>query len=154
MRTKTIVIFISILVLLLTGCSPKDAPKDSSTDSTKAAPKDSPTPPAKDTTPPRVIETFPANGAVDVDPSVTEMWVVFNEEMTDGNWSWAYTQKHEFPRTTGNAYYTDNFTKNIIPVKLEANKQYVIWINSQNNTGFKDKSGNSSFPYKFTFKTK
>ena len=108
----------------------------------------------KDTEAPRVVSTFPVNMAQDVDPSMTEISVTFNEEMTDGNWSWAYDDEDKFPQTTGQAYYTDTYTKNVLPVKLEANKEYVIWINSSSFKNFKDKSGNSSLPFRFTFKTK
>jgi hypothetical protein len=74
--------------------------------------------------------------------------------MKDGNWSWAYKDKSKFPQISGQAYYTDNNTKNILPVKLESNKEYVIWINTEQFNNFKDKSGNPAFPFKFTFKTK
>ncbi len=54
-----------------------------------------------DTTPPNIVETFPATGSVDVDPSITEITVTFDEPMTDGNWSWAYTKKSQFPQMNG-----------------------------------------------------
>lgn len=108
----------------------------------------------RDTTAPRVIETFPLNGSTDVDPSLNEISVTFNEQMTDGNWSWAYTKKEDFPRTKGQAYYTENYTKNNIPVILEPNKEYIIWVNSEKFKNFKDKSGNSALPFRFTFKTR
>ena len=107
-----------------------------------------------DTTPPRVVSTFPQNGSQDVDPSLTEIYVVFSEEMTDQNWSWVYEDKNSFPKMTGQPYYTDNYTKNILPVSLEENKEYVVWINQQNFSNFKDKSGNSAAPFKLTFETR
>jgi hypothetical protein len=103
---------------------------------------------------PRVIGTHPANQSQDVDPLIGEISVTFNEEMTDGNWSWAYEDKSMFPQISGQAYYTDNNTRNILPVKLESNKEYVIWINTEQFRNFKDKSGNPAFPFKFTFKTR
>jgi hypothetical protein len=108
----------------------------------------------KDTKPPRVVSTSPTNGSQGVDPSTKEISVTFDEEMIDGNWSWAYTEKNEFPQMTGQAYYTENNTKNVLPVKLEPNKEYVIWINSAKHKNFKDKNGNSAIPFKFTFRTK
>jgi len=51
--------------------------------------------------------------------------------MMDGNWSWAYTNKNEFPKIKGQPYYTGNNTKNNLPVILEPNKEYIIWINSE-----------------------
>ena len=107
-----------------------------------------------DSTAPRVISTFPLNGSQDVDPSINEISVTFNEEMMDGNWSWVYEDKDSFPRIIGQTYYTENNTVNRLPVKLEPNKEYVIWINSAQFKNFKDKSGNPAYPFKFTFKTK
>ena len=103
---------------------------------------------------PSVIETFPTNGSIDVDPSINEIAVTFDEEMMDGNWSWAYTNKNKFPEMNGQPYYVEKFTKNILPVKLESNKEYEIWINSKKFKKFKDKAGNSATPFKWVFKTK
>ena len=80
--------------------------------------------------------------------------MTFDEKMTDGNWSWVYEDKKTFPQMTGQAYYSDNYTKNVLPVNLQANKDYVIWINSSQHKNFKDKNGNSALPFKFTFKTR
>ena len=108
----------------------------------------------KDRTPPRVVSTFPQNGSIDVDPSLNEISVTFNERMRDGNWSWVYEDKSTFPQIVGQAYYTEDMTKNVLPVKLEPNTEYVIWINSEGYKNFKDKCGNSACPFKFTFRTK
>ena len=64
---------------------------------------------------PRVVGTIPENGDVAVDPAVTELTVIFNEEMADQSWSWVYEDKNTFPTTTGQAYYADDFTRNIPP---------------------------------------
>jgi hypothetical protein len=108
----------------------------------------------KDTEAPIVIATFPSNGSADVDPLITEISVTFSEEMQDGNWSWAYTNKSQFPEMTGDPSYTENYTKNTLPVKLEPNKEYEIWINSQKFKNFKDKSGNPAIPFRLVFKTR
>jgi hypothetical protein len=108
----------------------------------------------KDTQSPRVVSTMPVNESADVDPSITEISIKFNEEMMDGNWSWAYDNKSEFPQIVGQPYYTENNTRNVLPVKLESNKNYVIWINSSKHKNFKDKNGNSAYPFRFTFKTR
>ena len=108
----------------------------------------------KDTQPPRVISTIPDNQSVDVDPALTEISVKFDEEMRDGSWSWAYTDRSEFPQVVGQAYYVENFTRNVLPVKLEPHKTYVIWINSSKHNNFWDKSGNAAYPFKLTFKTR
>lgn len=107
-----------------------------------------------DTTPPYVVETFPKTGSTEVDHALTEISVIFNEPMTDGNWSWAYTNKDRFPEMAGQPYYMPGLTKNVLPVKLESNKEYEIWINSQKFKNFKDQEGNSATPFRLVFKTK
>lgn len=108
----------------------------------------------KDTSAPTVIATFPPNGSTDVDSSISEISVTFSEEMLDGNWSWAYTNKSKFPELNGDPKYNGNFTKNTLPVRLEPNKEYEIWINSHKFNNFQDKSGNSAIPFKLIFKTR
>jgi hypothetical protein len=133
-----VVIAIVTVLYALTGCGGEEK-----------APENVP-----DTQPPRVVETFPLNGSRDVDPAITEISVTFNEEMMDGSWAWAYTRKEDFPRAKGQTYYTENNTKIVLPVILEPDKEYEIWINSEKHRGFKDKSGNSAVPFVFKFKTK
>lgn len=108
----------------------------------------------KDIDRPRVVSTEPANGSSNVDPALTELTVTFNEVMMNDSWSWAYSNKDQFPTMTGQPYYSSGLKKNILPVRLEANKEYVIWINSEKFVGFKDQAGNSALPFKFYFKTK
>ena len=130
MFKNLLMIMAVVSVLLLSSCSPND------------------------NVPPKVIGTNPPNGAQSVDPSLTELSVIFNEPMMDKNWSWAYEDKDTFPQMTGQPYYSEDNTKNSLPVKLEPNKEYVIWINTVNFKNFKDKAGNPVEPYRFTFKTR
>ena len=109
---------------------------------------------SSDNTLPKVIKTYPKNGAQNVDPAIKEIWIKFDKEMSDKSYSWCYEKKEDFPELNGQPTYTENNTKNSLPVKLEPNKEYVIWINTANIKDFKDKAGNSAIPYKFTFKTK
>jgi len=103
---------------------------------------------------PQVIGSYPQNGTQDVDPNLNEIWVQFDKTMEDQSWSWAYRKEVDFPELAGAPYYTDNYTKNVLPVKLEADKEYVIWINTENLKNFKDKEGNASEPFEFKFKTR
>lgn len=103
---------------------------------------------------PRVIETFPVTGSTQVEPSISEISVTFNEPMIDGNWSWAYTHQDSFPEMKGQPYYLPGLTKNVLPVKLEPNKQYEIWINSEKFKNFKDQAGNSATLFRLIFSTK
>jgi hypothetical protein len=106
-----------------------------------------------DRIPPEVVETFPPRGAKGVDPSITEIWVRFNEPMMDNSWSWCYESMGRFPETYGKPYYTDNNTRNVLPVTLKPNTAYVIWINMSQYRNFKDQNGNPLKPYRFPFET-
>lgn len=130
MKENSLLFLTLALVIILTGCGEKD------------------------NSAPYVVNTFPENGSQDVDPSVNELSVTFNEAMMDGNWSWAYTKISEFPTMRGDPHYTENYTTNILPVKLEPNKEYVIWLNSEKFQNFKDRSGNPLVPFKLAFKTR
>ena len=109
---------------------------------------------ASDTKSPNVIETYPVSGSTDVDPLTKEITVTFDEPMKDGNWSWAYTNKNKFPVMTGQPYYKPGHTVNVLPVKLESNKGYEIWINSEKFKNFKDRAGNPAIPFRLVFTTK
>lgn len=108
----------------------------------------------KDITAPKVIDSFPKTGAQDVDPTTATIWVKFDESMMDNGWSWAYDQQDQFPASTGNPSYSEDNTINTLPVKLEPNHEYDIWVNSDTLKDFKDRSGNSAEPFELKFKTK
>ena len=107
-----------------------------------------------DTQSPTVVSTNPPSGSQDVDPGLTEISVTFSEAMMDKSWSWAYEHQDKFPQITGDPSYDAGFTINTLPVELEPNKEYEIWINTSQFQNFADKAGNPATPYKFVFKTK
>ncbi len=74
--------------------------------------------------------------------------------MQDKSWSWCLEDKNSFPETTGNPQYSDNCTTNILPVRLEPDKEYVLWINNETHTNFTDKAGIPAKPYRLSFRTK
>jgi len=102
---------------------------------------------------PIVAATYPANGD-SVHASLDTIMVTFNKPMTDKSWSWVYESPESFPEMTGEPYYDETMMINYLPVKLEPQKTYVIWINKDNFMNFKDASGNPARPHKFTFSTK
>ena len=126
---KIFIGFILSLSLILTGCTQNSAA-------------------------PKIISTFPQNGSQNVDPSIASIWVQFNESMMDKSWSWAYREKDKFPQLNGDPYYSEENTKNILPVRLEPNHEYDIWINTETLQNFKDKAGNPAQPFELKFKTK
>jgi hypothetical protein len=107
-----------------------------------------------DTEAPTVVSTTPPNGSQDVSPDITEISVTFSEAMMDKSWSWAYEQQDKFPQITGDPSYDASFTINTLPVKLEPNREYEIWINTSQFKNFTDKVGNPATPYKLMFRTK
>lgn len=102
---------------------------------------------------PSVVSTSPANGETQVEAGLVEISVTFNEEMMDGNWSWVYEDRNTFPQMTGQPRYEHDGTRNVLPVRLEPDKEYVIWVNQSGFQNFKDKAGNAAEPYRFTFTT-
>lgn len=109
---------------------------------------------ANDTKAPNVVEIYPVSGSNDVDPLTQEITVTFDEPMKDRTWSWAYTNKNKFPVVVGQPYFKPGYTINVLPVKLESNKEYEIWINSEKFKNFKDRAGNPAIPFRLVFTTK
>lgn len=106
-----------------------------------------------DSTAPRVVQSVPETDSTNIDPATTELRVTFDEPMAAESWSWAYEHEEEFPEITGSPrYLADNKTA-VLPVKLEPNKRYTIWINTSRFQNFKDQSGNPAVPFKLYFET-
>lgn len=108
-----------------------------------------------ETMPPSVIKTFPQSGDGKVDPALKEVRVTFSKEMmTDNQWSWCSYTPETFPEIdkTKIRYLKDKRTC-VLPVKLEAGRTYVIWINTDQYNYFKDQEGNSAIPYLLVFQT-
>lgn len=103
--------------------------------------------------PPKIVDTKPKNNAPDVRPSLTMITVTFSKSMMDKSWSWSYEDKDSFPQTTGAPYYMSDNKTCVLPVKLEPNKKYVLWINTARHKNFKDEAGNPIAPYKLSFTT-
>ena len=103
---------------------------------------------------PTVIKFEPANGATNVDPSLTELKVTFSESMMDGSWSWMMENKGTFPQTAGQPHYASDGKTNVLPVKLKPGKKYVLWVNSKHGHNFKSRSGVPATPARWTFQTK
>lgn len=103
--------------------------------------------------PPVVVKTIPQSGDTKVDPSIKEIRVTFSKKMTDKSWSWSSVSEDTNPETTGKPKYLADKKTCVLPVKLEANKTYGFWLNSQKFGGFKDAQGNSAIPYLLIFET-
>jgi hypothetical protein len=106
-----------------------------------------------DSMPAVVVKTFPEAGAKDVTPGVVEIKITFSKEMTDQSWSWSTVWQGSAPEVVEKPKYLDDNKTCVMKVKLEPNKTYGWWLNSQNYHGFKDKQGHAAVPYLLTFQT-
>ena len=102
---------------------------------------------------PTVVETVPANGSTNIDPGLNQLSVTFDQPMREGNWSWAYTQREQFPETTGTPSFLPGNKTNVLPVRLRPGTHYVIWINSRSHRNFKNPAGETAVPYVLEFST-
>ena len=101
-----------------------------------------------------VVKTVPEAGVNDVDPKLAEIKVTFSKDMQDGSWSWSTLSEESFPQLSGKPKYLADKRTSVLPVKLEPDKTYAIWLNSAKFGNFKDISGQSAVPYLLVFKTK
>jgi len=104
--------------------------------------------------PPVIVKTIPQSGVDDVDSTLTEIRVTYSKDMADGSWSWSTWGQNTFPQTTGKPHYTDDKRTCVLPVQLQPDKTYAVWLNSENFGNFKDSTGKSAVPYLLIFKTK
>jgi hypothetical protein len=103
---------------------------------------------------PVVVKTVPEAGLKDVAPGEVEIKVTFSKEMTDGSWSWSTAWKDSTPESVDKPKYEANHKTCVMKVKLEPNKTYGYWINSQTFHGFQDTKGHAALPYLLVFRTK
>lgn len=105
--------------------------------------------------PPSVVKTVPECGNINVDAATTtQIKVTFSKDMMDGSWSWTQLSDETFPQIIGKPRYLDDKKTCVVDVKLQPEKTYVIWLNSEKLRNFKDTDGNSAVPYLLVFQTK
>lgn len=101
--------------------------------------------------PPRVVSATPDNADVGVDAGVTEIVVVFDQEMRPGGHS-VCGGGPSFPELTGKVVWRDSRTC-VIPVRLEAGKRYDVSINCPAAQNFRGVNGEAAEPYPVSFVT-
>ena len=106
-----------------------------------------------DTIAPVVVKTVPEAGTKAVPPGDFEIKVTFSKEMMDQSWSWSSAWKDSTPDSNDKPHYDTDKKTCIFKVKLEPNKTYGYWINSQNFHNFKDANSRPAVPYLLVFKT-
>jgi peroxiredoxin len=106
-----------------------------------------------DSEPPVVVSTSPKTFADDVEPSLGEITVTFDQTMMDRSWSWTGGGE-TFPKMGGQPTYDQGRTTCSLPVKLEPGKVYWVGINSPDYQNFRSASGVSARQYVILFATK
>lgn len=106
-----------------------------------------------ETAPPVVVKTVPIAGATAVDPALTELRVTYSKPMQDGSWSWSTWGEENFPETSGAPRYLPDGRTCVLPVKLEPDRFYATWLNSDKFHNFQDRDGRPAVPYLLTFTT-
>ena len=101
---------------------------------------------------PQVVSITPANGATDVDPSITVLKVVFDRPMKDGSWSLVGGGEN-FPQVTGKPQYDRARKVWSVQVKLKPNWDYQYMLNSDRFTAFQGANGTPLAPVRVSFRT-
>jgi RNA polymerase sigma-70 factor (ECF subfamily) len=87
-------------------------------------------------------------------PGVVEIKVTFSKEMTDKSWSWSTAWQGSTAESAGDIRYEGDHKTCVWRVKLEPNRTYAYWLNSEKFRNFKDKQGHAAVPYLLVFQTK
>ena len=104
--------------------------------------------------PPVVVKTVPESGAKGVAPGIVEIKVTFSKEMADNSWSWSTAWQGSTPEAVGKPKYEADGKTCVMKVKLEPNKTYAYWLNSEKFKNFKDQQKHPAVPYLLVFQTK
>ncbi len=101
---------------------------------------------------PVVVCTWPRSGDTAVDPALASITVRFSHAMAPDGWSWVGQDGLRSPVTTGNPAWLDAHTQQL-PVQLDPQASYGVWINSDAATAFRSEAGESALPYALWFRT-
>ena len=100
---------------------------------------------------PKVVSTSPSQGAR-VPPSLSELKVSYDHRMAP-SWSFATGGEKAFPELWGNPSLSDDHITITLPIRLEPNRTYVVWMNTDRYKNFKSEDGAAAEPYRLTFST-
>jgi hypothetical protein len=102
---------------------------------------------------PKVVAMVPANGADDVDPGLSSIVITFDRPMRAGSWSFVGGGP-SYPKTTGQPSYDDECKVLTLPVQLEPDHDYELWLNRGQYDSFRSASGKVLRPVHVRFKTR
>ena len=101
---------------------------------------------------PNITATSPQVGAKDVDPSLTEITVTFDQDMSEG-YSWTGGGPDYPTMPEGQKPQWRDKRTCVLPVKLEAGHYYRVGINSKSYHGFRSTAGAAADPSAIYFTT-
>ena len=104
--------------------------------------------------PPLIVETSPKVGATEVDPSLKEITVTFDRDMSRGGWSWTGGGPDYPPIPEGQKPSYRGKRTCVLPVKLEPGHYYRVGINSKSHRNFRSADGVPARPSAIYFTTK
>jgi len=107
-----------------------------------------------DAQPPVVVETYPLSGANNVPLGETEIRVRFSKVMANGSWSWSTAWENSTPETLSAPQYLGDQRTCVLKVRLQPNKTYAWWLNSNQFKNFQDPAGHAAVPYLLIFHTR
>ncbi|MGI8906973.1 MAG: Ig-like domain-containing protein [Candidatus Sumerlaeaceae bacterium] len=103
---------------------------------------------------PQIVSMTPANGATAVDPALSAIQVTFDTPMGSGmSWTGGGSAYPKTPDGQRPGWSADKKTCTL-PVKLEANHQYQLGLNSVSFKNFTSEAGVPLEPVVYTFKTR
>jgi hypothetical protein len=103
--------------------------------------------------PPMVVRTVPESGSADVDPTIAELRVEFDQDMSPGGYSWVQDlDRGEFPEATGKAYWVSPRIC-ALPVKLKPGVKYWIGFNVGRFKSFRSDAGSVADEAELSFTT-
>lgn len=81
--------------------------------------------------------------------------MTFSKEMADKSWNWSSDTGRgaTLPSGENKPFYDKDKKTNGLPVKLEPETTYAVWLNNEKFTNFTDTAGNRSLPYLLVFRT-
>jgi hypothetical protein len=103
--------------------------------------------------PPVLVKTWPEAGSQKVLPGTTDIKVTFSRGMQDQSWSWCDAWENSTPESLEKPRYEADHMTCVLKVKLEPNKTYGFWLNSDQFKNFRGTNGLSAVPYLLTFQT-
>jgi hypothetical protein len=102
---------------------------------------------------PRVASIAPHIGQQDVDPKLEAIVVTFDRPMLDGAWA-VVGGGPLFPELTGKVSYDSTHTVLTIPVRLEPDHDYELWLNRGRFDSFQSADRVKLRPVHVTFRTR